>query len=34
MSQPLIEMQELSKTYLMGDTKVHALRGVSLSIAS
>jgi putative ABC transport system ATP-binding protein len=27
-------MQELSKTYLMGDTKVHALRGVSLSIAS
>lgn len=34
MSQPLIEMQELSKTYLMGDTKVHALRGVSLSIDS
>lgn len=34
MSQPLIEMQDLSKTYLMGDTKVHALRGVSLSIDS
>jgi len=32
MSQPLIEMQELSKTYLMGETKVHALRGVSLTI--
>jgi putative ABC transport system ATP-binding protein len=32
MSQPLIEMQELSKTYLMGETKVHALRGVSLII--
>lgn len=33
MAQPLIEMHELSKTYLMGETKVHALRGVSLTIA-
>lgn len=33
MSQPLIEMHELGKTYLMGETKVHALRGVSLTIA-
>jgi putative ABC transport system ATP-binding protein len=30
---PLIEARELVKTYTMGDQTVHALRGVSLSIA-
>ena len=30
---PLIEIRELSKVYVMGTTEVHALRGVSLSIA-
>lgn len=30
--QPLISVQELSKTYIMGTTKVHALRDVSIDI--
>ncbi len=30
---PLIEARELTKTYVMGDQTVHALRGVSLEIA-
>ncbi len=30
---PLIEARELTKTYTMGDQRVHALRGVSLDIA-
>ena len=30
---PLIEAVELVKTYVMGDQTVHALRGVSLTIA-
>jgi len=29
---PLIELQDVTKTYVMGDVEVHALRGVSLSI--
>jgi len=32
MSQPLIEVQELTKTYRLGDHLVHALRGVTLGI--
>jgi hypothetical protein len=31
---PVIEITNLTKTYLMGETEVHALRGVSLSIRS
>src|SRR5271157_3734947 len=30
---PLIEVRELRKTYQLGETEVHALRGVSVSIA-
>ena len=30
----LIELEDVAKTYLMGDVKVHALRGVSLHIES
>jgi putative ABC transport system ATP-binding protein len=33
MSAPLIECRELTRTYQMGDTAVHALRGVSTTIA-
>ena len=29
---PVIEIRDLTKTYLMGQTEVHALRGVSLTI--
>jgi len=32
MSQPLIEVMNLTKVYQMGKMKVHALRGVSLTI--
>ena len=32
MSQNIIELQDLTKTYLMGETKVEALRGVSYTI--
>ena len=34
MAPPLIDAQALTKTYTMGDQTVHALRGVSLRIAS
>ena len=30
--QPVIEISELTKSYQMGETAVHALRGVSLTI--
>ena len=30
--KPVIEIHELTKTYIMGQTKVHALRGVDLKI--
>jgi len=33
MPAPLIECRELTRTYQMGDTAVHALRGVSTTIA-
>src|SRR5512142_2724561 len=29
---PLIQLEDVTKTYVMGDVEVHALRGVSLSI--
>tara|TARA_R110002072_G_scaffold84304_6_gene191089 strand:- start:888 stop:1571 length:684 start_codon:yes stop_codon:yes gene_type:complete len=32
MAAPLIECHDLTRTYQMGDTKVHALRGVSATI--
>src|SRR5689334_21691020 len=32
MSQPMIAVQELIKTYQMGDIEVHALQGVSFEI--
>ena len=31
-AQPVIELDHIHKTYLMGDVEVHALRGVSLTI--
>jgi putative ABC transport system ATP-binding protein len=31
---PLIRLEDVVKTYVMGDVEVHALRGVSLTIAS
>lgn len=31
-SRPVIELEGIHKTYLMGDVEVHALRGVSLTI--
>ncbi|GAB4441738.1 MAG: ABC transporter ATP-binding protein [Anaerolineae bacterium] len=31
--QPLIEIDEMTKTYQMGDVQVHALRGVSFDVA-
>jgi putative ABC transport system ATP-binding protein len=31
-SEPMIKVENLHKTYEMGDTKVHALRGISLKI--
>jgi putative ABC transport system ATP-binding protein len=34
MSRPVIDVRRLTKVYGAGDTEVHALRGVSLSIAS
>src|SRR5512136_2194132 len=34
MSAPIIQTRDLSKQYVMGDTVVHALRGVSLDIAA
>jgi putative ABC transport system ATP-binding protein len=30
---PLIEVKDLTKVYVMGDVEVHALRGITLSIA-
>jgi putative ABC transport system ATP-binding protein len=33
-NQPIIKVENLHKIYEMGDTKVHALRGVSVEIAS
>ena len=30
--QPLIELEEISKVYRMGQVEVHALRGVSLTV--
>lgn len=32
MSQPIIQIEDLRKTFVMGDTQVHALAGVSLQI--
>ena len=32
MSKPVVEMEEVSKTYELGDIKVHALRGVSFEV--
>ena len=34
MRPPVIEIREVEKIYQMGETKVHALRGVSLAISS
>jgi putative ABC transport system ATP-binding protein len=33
MSEPVVEVQNVSKVYAQGSVKVHALRGVSLTIA-
>ncbi len=33
MSKPVVEMTQVTKTYELGDIKVHALRGVSFSVA-
>ncbi len=30
--QPLLHLEEIWKTYVMGDTELHALRGVTLSV--
>ncbi|MBN1160079.1 MAG: ABC transporter ATP-binding protein [Candidatus Diapherotrites archaeon] len=30
--KPIIEVRKIKKTYLLGETKVHALRGVSLNV--
>ncbi len=32
MAEPIIQAEELTKTYRTGDQAVHALRGVSLEI--
>lgn len=32
MSQPIIEIEKLHKTYVLGKTSVHALRGVDLTV--
>ncbi|GIV91660.1 ABC transporter ATP-binding protein [Chloroflexus aurantiacus] len=32
MQQPLIQLNNITKVYVMGETEVHALRGISLSI--
>jgi len=34
MSTPVIELQNITKVYQMGDVEVHALRGVSLEVAA
>ncbi len=34
MSAPVVSVQEVTKQYHMGDTTVHALRGVSLQVAA
>ncbi len=33
LDRPLIELNEIVKTYHMGQVQVHALRGVSLTVA-
>jgi putative ABC transport system ATP-binding protein len=33
MSEPIVRLDEVWQTYPLGDTEVHALRGVSLSVA-
>jgi putative ABC transport system ATP-binding protein len=33
MPGPLLELREVTKTYVLGDVKVHALQGVSLDVA-
>lgn len=33
MSKWVVEGRDLTKTYVMGEVKVHALRGVSIKIA-
>jgi putative ABC transport system ATP-binding protein len=33
-SAPLVEMRGIERTYVMGDNRVHALRGVDLTIAA
>lgn len=32
MAEPIIKIENLTKTYIMGDVQVHALRGVNLTI--
>ena len=32
-NSPLLQIEEMTKVYQMGDIQVHALRGVSLSVA-
>jgi len=32
MAEPLVKIENLTKTYIMGDVEVHALRGVDLNI--
>jgi putative ABC transport system ATP-binding protein len=31
-ARPVIELEQIHKTYMMGDVKVHALRGISLTV--
>ena len=32
MSEPIVELRDVSRVYLQGDIEVHALRGLSLEI--
>ncbi|RMD78208.1 MAG: ATP-binding cassette domain-containing protein, partial [Chloroflexi bacterium] len=32
MTPPLIQLNNITKVYVMGETEVHALRGISLTI--